>query len=246
MSAMPSLRELQLRFAHSVTAPRAPADPRIDIYRHNIASNVRNALAATYEVTRALAGPALFDAATDAYAELSPPRGGDLNVYGGGFAAFLEGYAPAASLPCLGDIARLEWAMDEAARAPDARFTPEEVLRELARRFAMGEEVTLALHPSCRLLASRHPVMRIWQAHQESTPASVEPGAGPEYLLVRREGLRPCIERLTRADHAWLDALANGMTLEAGTSLSLHADAAFDLAAALRARIGDGTIVAVA
>ena len=243
---MPSLRELQLRFAHSVTAPRPPVDPRLDIYRHNIASNLRNALAATYRVTRMLVGGIFFDAAADAFAVVSPPNCGDLNVYGGKFGAFLEGYAPAASLAYLPDIARLEWALDEAARAGDADGTAREVLAAVARRIAGGDDVSLGLHPSCRLLCSAHPVMRIWQAHQEPVPGSIDLDAGGERLLVRREGARPCIERVSRAEHAWLDALARGATLDAATALALREDGAFDLAAALRTRIADGTIAAVA
>jgi hypothetical protein len=234
-----------LRFAHSVSAARAPADPRIGIYRHNIEYNVRNALAATYRVTRTHVGAAFFDAAADAFAAASPPCCGDLNVFGADFASFLAHYPPAAWLPYLPDVARLEWALDEAARAGDAKATAQEVLQDLARHFLLHGDVALSLHPSCRLLVSRHAAMRIWQARQAQSAASVDREAGGEWLLVRREGARPCVERLGRAEHAWLEALAQGSMLEAATSIALRRDAAFDVAAALHARIGEGTIAGV-
>jgi hypothetical protein len=235
---VPALRELQLRFAHALTQPRAPADPRIAIYRHNIEANLRNALAATYRVTRRVLGEAAFDAAADGFARASPPHCADLNVYGGEFAAFLE--ARPSGHAWLPDLARLEWALDEATRAADAPFDPASMLGALARAAEDAPRACLALHPSCRFLESSHAVMHLWQAGGD---ASIE--AIPELLLVRREGQRPCVERLGAGEHAWLCTLARDATLDEATARALDVDAAFDLAAALRQRIVDGTIVAV-
>ena len=43
-----------------------------------------------------------------------------VNRYGGDFAVFLTGYAPARELVYLADVARLEWAIDQANIAADA------------------------------------------------------------------------------------------------------------------------------
>ena len=113
-----------------------PAEPagveRIGIYRRTIATNYRNALGATYPVVRRLVGTPFFDAAVDAYVEAHPSRSGDLNEYGATFGEFLGGYEPASDLPYLPDVARLEWAIDEANRAADSLASPDDVLRELA------------------------------------------------------------------------------------------------------------------
>ncbi|HZZ91739.1 MAG TPA: DNA-binding domain-containing protein [Usitatibacter sp.] len=242
---MPSLRELQLRFAHAVTAPRAPADPRLGIYRHNIASNLRNALGATYRATRAVMGADSFEAAADAYARRSPPGSGDLNLYGDGFAAFLEGDARAARLDFIPDLARLEWAFDEAARSAECDATPAEVLEALARAAAAARPFGLALHPSCTLLVSRYRVLAAWQAHAPAPDGEGSDSAAGERLLVRREGERPCVERLDVAEHAWLAACSSGATLEAAAEHALELDARFELVERLRARIADGTVVGV-
>ena len=57
---------------------------------------------------------------------------GDLNVYGDEFGEFLADYPHAANLPYLADVARLEWAIDEAQRAIDRPREPEAVLAALS------------------------------------------------------------------------------------------------------------------
>ena len=241
---MPSLRELQLRFAHSVTAPRAPADPRISIYRNNIDSNVRAALAATYRVTRRHAGAGLFDAAARGYAAVSPPVCGDLNVYGDGFPDFIAGCEAGVRLPVLADLARLEWALDEAQRAAHAPIEPSAVLDRLAAISTTARMPVLRLHPSCRLLDLRHPAMRTWQAYQRDDLPPVDVAATTrERLLVRREGARNSVERMRRGEFEWLHACSAGATLEEAATAASREDRGFDLVAALRKRIGDGTIV---
>lgn len=244
---MPSLRELQARFAADLLGD-APAGEGIAAYRRNARANYRNALRATYPVVAALAGGAFFDAAVDAYVAFDPPRSGDLNVYGATFARFLEGHGPARVLPYLPDVARLEWALDAATRAADAALEPDAVM---ARLQALGAEsaahARLALHPSCRRLACAYPAFEIWRFHQlpegEARPPAVERAA--QRLLVRREGERVLAEKLDPAEDAWLAAIERSATLEASAEAALACDGAFDLAAALRRRIADGTIAGI-
>src|SRR5262245_28084906 len=125
---MLSLRDAQLRFATRLAAPgREPEsdDARFAIYRANQRANYRNALAATYPVVKRLTGATFFDAAIDAFVAAHPPVSGDLNDYGERLGGFLGRYAPAVDLPYLPDVARLEWAIDEANRADDAARVPE-------------------------------------------------------------------------------------------------------------------------
>ena len=83
---MPSLRELQQRFAAAVLgadgtastlADGRPRADRIGIYRRTIRTNYRNALGATYPVVRRVIGAPRFEAAVDAYVEACPSRSGD-------------------------------------------------------------------------------------------------------------------------------------------------------------------------
>ena len=256
---MPSLRELQQEFAATLlagdgaalpfaTIPDDQAVERMAVYRRALFANYRNALAATYPVVKRLVGAPFFDAAVDAFVAAHPSTSGDLNVYGDAFGAFLSAYPAAASLPYLGDVAALEWAQDEANRAPDDTSSPEEVLADLTLMAPADlPEARLALAPSCRFVASRHPVLQIWQVNQDTYLGDerVALDAGPDRLLVRREAKGVTIERLPAGEHAFLASVATASSLAAAIEAAQSADAAFDLATTLRARIADGTIVGV-
>jgi hypothetical protein len=195
-----------------------------------------------------LVGAPFFDAAVDAFVDAHPATSGDLNLYGDTFGAFLSVYPPAASLPYLGDVAALEWAQDEANRAADYASSPQEVLADLTSMAPADlPEARLALAPSCRLLASRHPILRIWQVNQDTYLGDerVDLDAGADRLLVRREARGVTIERLPAGEYGFLASLATASSLGAAIEAAQNADAAFDLATALRARIADGTIVGV-
>src|SRR2546428_11355796 len=140
---MPSLRELQQGFADAVLAPPRTAPDfaiarsahtaeRIEIYRNAVFENYRNALRASFPVVLRLVGEPFFNAAVDAFAHECPSVSGALTVYGDAFGDFLAGYPHAAALPYLADVARLEWAVDEAQRAADSVAAPDEVLAALA------------------------------------------------------------------------------------------------------------------
>jgi hypothetical protein len=255
---MPSLRELQRSFAGAVFAgDGAPADfavdgairgaDRIAIYRNAMFANYRKALGATYAVVLRLVGAPFFNTAVDAYVRAHASTCGDLNVYGDAFGEFLAGYPYAANLPYLPDVARLEWAIDEAQRAGDVVHEPEGVLAALA---AVPPErltdVELRLGPSCRLVASEYPILRLWQVNQPAHEGddTVDLGAGGDALLVRRDAAGVTLRQLPPGEFAFLETLAGRAPLGAALATARAADSAFDLGEALRAHIAGGTIVA--
>lgn len=252
---MRSLRELQEGFRDAVlaldgVAPLANVEAardaeRIAVYRRTVRANYRNALAATYPVVRRLAGASRFDAAVDAFVVAHPSRSGDLNVYGDAFGDFLAGNALAIVRPWLADVARLEWAIDEAARAADSAPVPDAVLAALA---SIAPDrlpgARLLLAPSCRLVASPFPILRLWQdsANDDRDPV---PGDKPDRILLRRETEGILLERIDAGTHAWLAAIAAGATLADAIERAQAVDASFDLGPALHTFIGNGTIAAV-
>ncbi len=269
---MPSLRDLQLRFTAALAgdaeaaalfavppvqrpaagpdAARNPAallERRIAIYRGNGRANYRNALAATFPVVARLTGVPFFHAAVDAFVAAHPPVTGDLNVYGDRLPAFLRAYPPAAGLPYLSDVAALEWAIDEANRAADAARVPAAVLAALATAPAERlPQVCLTLDPSCRLVASAYPILRIWRANQPDRAGDerIALDEGGVALIVRRDAHGVALLSLAPGEHAWLVALARGEALGAAIDAAVAVDSAFDLGAVLRQHIGAGTIVA--
>ena len=256
---MSSLCELQQRFADALfadpgTAPAFAiagvhrAAERIAIYRHTVFTNYRNALGATYPVVQRLVGKPFFNAAVDEFVRAHPSRGGDLNVYGDAFGAFLAGYPPARELPYLTDVARLEWAIDEANRAADATRSPDIVLGTLA--IATPERLPalrMRLEPSCRFVASEFPVLRIWRVNQPGYDGDerVSLDEGPDHLLVRRDADGVVLQRIAAAEFAWLAALAAHASLALAIDKAQGVADAFDLGVALHAYIGNGTIAAI-
>src|SRR5439155_25919769 len=255
---MQSLREIQRRFVEAVFSPESSIDfvagspasarDRTAIYRRTIFTNYHNALSATYPVVKRLTGAPFFHTAVDAFAHAYPSHSGDLNSYGDALGEFLATYPPAADLPYLADVARLEWAIDEAPRAGEASCAPESVLAALAvappHRLPA---LRLRLEPSCRLVASPFPILRIWQTNQPgySGDDRVMLDEGSDAMLIRRGDNGISLERLTAGDHAWLAALAAGGTLGTAIEAAQGADATFDLGVTLREQIAAGTIIAV-
>jgi hypothetical protein len=250
---MPSLADLQRRFASVLNRDAtgeavASGDARIAVYRNTIRANYRNALRATYPVVCALTAVPFFHAAVDAFADLKPSRGGDLNLYGGAFGDFLAGYSHARDLPYLADVARLEWAIDDAQRASDAAAATQDLVAALA---AIPAETLaqrrFALDPSCRLLRSSFPVLRIWQVHQPGFTGEpdIDFDVPPECLMVRREAGAVAIERIGAGEFAWLLALQGGEPLGAALDAAFTADPAFTFERALRERIADRTVASL-
>jgi hypothetical protein len=254
---MPSLRELQRGFAAAtvfsdstalaslgIVGGGLGASARIAIYRNNLLANYRKALSATYPVVEALVGPAFFGAAVEMFVRAHPSTRGDVNRYGGELARFLATYPPARDLPYLSDVARLEWAIDQAHIAHDADALDLESLSAVPEN-AFGT-LALVLHPSVRFVVSHYPIFRIWQAnqpgHEHDEP--IDLGEGGDALLVARgiDGLG--VHRLKPGDYAFLVALGRNLRLGDAVERATAADAAFDLSEALRTHVAMQTIVA--
>jgi hypothetical protein len=252
---MPSLRELQEGFVAAVLdgvggaspiaiTPSAHAAERIAIYRRAAFINYRNALRATYPVVARILGLERFDAAVDAFVRAHPSTCGDLNVYGAEFGAFLEDHPAGAERPFLADLARLEWAIDEASRAADVAIDPQSLLSALAAvESSRLPAVRLALHPSCRLIASRFPILRRWLSAQDNEEASeTSSDEAGDAVLVRRDAQGVPLERLGAAEGVWLSALAQRATLGAALDAAIDVDATFKLQPMLAKHIAAGTI----
>lgn len=208
---MSGLATLQREFIEAVYAAQAPADARMAIYHANAHANWRNALGAAYPTVRRLVGDAFFQAACDGYAPQFPSRGGDLAAFGAELPRFLAGYAPAAGLPYLPDVARLDWALHESFHAADAAPLD---LPALARvpQDDYGR-LRLRVHPAAGLLRSAHPVVAIWEANRpgrDGTPYRTE---GADWVVVMREGFEPRAQSVPEGDWDALALLASGATL---------------------------------
>ncbi len=220
-------------------APGAAA--RLAIYANHFRVTLIDALAATFPVVRRLVGNEFFTAAARSFIRDIPPAAPCLFEYGGAFPAFLDRLPAAASLPWLGDVASLEWAISEASHAADAAPLSGEALS----RLAAGDAAAVVLHPSCRLVQSAFPVDRIWQAHQASDDdiAPIDLASGGARLLVHRQNDEVGWLSLD-ADPAaaFIAALLAGEGLAGAITIAAGHDAGWDPTPLLAAMIAAGLL----
>jgi hypothetical protein len=244
-----SLADLQHDFAAALTDPalaapaglRQPAQRRFDVHRNNRAAGLIDLLEAAFPVVRRLVGAEFFKAAARAYIDREPPRSPVLLLYGQAFGAFLDGFTPAAGVPYLGDVARLEWARLAAYHAADAE--PLSIARLAAVPEAALPGLRVALHPSLQLLRSRFPVASLWAATSGAV-AAVDMTRGEE-VAVLRPLLAVEVRVLPPGGHPFIAALMAGTSLEAAAEAALAAAPGSDLAAHLRGLFALGAVSAL-
>ena len=220
---------------------------RLQVYRNNLFESLGNALHAVYPVVERLVGTGFFRQAAMAYVRAHPSRSGNLHDFGAELPGFLRAYWPAASLPYLPDVAALEWACHRAYHETELPAIELDQLAQVPR--ADQAELLFQLQPSARFIASRYPVLRIWQANQpqaQDGDAAVSLLEGGVHLLVVQHDLEIEFRRVGSAESRWLRALADAASLAEATHAALDEDPAFDLAATLARHLGLGLFTGVA
>lgn len=239
------LGQLQTRFADALFDPSATpdllpavraehAEHRLALYRGNQTDGWRKALGNAYPVLLRLVGTAYFDALARAYGRAHPATDPDLNRFGDRMADFLAGFQPAATLPYLPDMAKLEWVLHRAHYAPHHEPLTAQDLAALSP--ADFESARFALQPGCQLLTCNYAVGALWQSHQPGQepefPADFERPAWLAAACSRSGGAQ--VTELDPAQFAALQAMSAGKTMGDALDAAFAADPAFDLAAALR------------
>ncbi len=213
--------------------PHQHNDHRLTLYRGNLAATAAKALAAAYPVIAALVGHAFFGALAHAYVRAQPSQDGDLNRFGAQLGDFLDDFPPAATLPYLADMARLEWAVHRAHYAADAAPVTAQQLGALAP--TQLEAARLRLHHACVPVQSAWAVVSLWLAHQPASghafPADM---AVAEVGVVARLGWYAMVAPLGRGSHAALAALHAGGTFGAALDAAFAVDEQFDVAGQLQ------------
>ncbi|MCG2585647.1 DUF692 family multinuclear iron-containing protein [Massilia sp. TS11] len=220
------------------------AAERLALYRGNLSATWDKVLSAAFPVVRALVGEEFFSALTRAFGRACPSEDPDLNQFGGRFASFLAEFEHVRSLPYLPDMARLEWALQQAYYAPDASALS---VQDFAALDPVELEASgLRLHPACSLLRSEYAVVPLWLAHQpDSGQAFPEDWGRPSQAVVARPHWKAELAALTPAAFLALQALAEGKTFGAALDLACAADQDFDPGAALAQWITLGLFVGV-
>jgi hypothetical protein len=201
---------------------------RLQVYRNNHLSALREALRAVYPITERLVGEAFFAGAADAYVLTNPSHSGSIQDYGGAFPLFLESYAAAASLPYLGDVAALEWRRLQTAIAPPHIPMDVEALAEVPAD--MLPELRFHHQPAARAIDSRFPILSIWQFCQQPDPeGELDLDRGSERVLFSRRVEDVEMRLLSAGEYAFLRVLCRGETFEAACCAALTVERSFDV-----------------
>ncbi|MDD1147213.1 DNA-binding domain-containing protein [Pseudomonas sp. TNT2022 ID357] len=221
------------------------ADPasRFAVYRNNVQSSLINALSAAYPVVAQLVGQTFFNAMARLYVQDFPPRSPLLNDYGQDLADFIQGFAPAAALPYLADVARLERLRVEAYHAADAvPLQPAQLLAAMNQPDHLGQ-LCLQLHPSLRTLHSRFAVVSLWAAHQSDAAWPAFDLHQSQHALVLRNALDVEVIAVDLGAMTFIDALRNHWPLEVAAAYALDAQAGFDLGQCLGLLLAHGALI---
>lgn len=244
MSTAPSLHSLQADFAAWILGREdarlaawvadnglAP-EARLQIYRNIVFNNLTAALRTDFPVVLKLVGEEFFLGAAARYIRTHPSRSGNLQDYGAAFPGFLAAMPEAAGVPYLADVARLEWARQEAylaAEAMPASITDFALIAEDERT-----ALRFDLHPSARLVSSRYPVLDIWMFCQQESPEHLRLSDEAQAVMVWREGVQVAMQVVSAECGRFVASLLAGQLLAAAYQSAVEASPnGFDLTACL-------------
>jgi len=105
-----------------------PGAVGLRVHRNTVLAAISNALRLSHVAVERLVGEEFFDRMAIEYARAAPPGAPPLDVYGPGFADYIEGFPGTEALPYLSALARFDWQLSELGRlrpASDAGLTLE-------------------------------------------------------------------------------------------------------------------------
>ncbi len=173
---------------------RLAAQPAFAVYRNTVMKGCIDALQANYPSIARLVGEEWFRAAAAIYARSNLPRHPTLADYGADFAGFLAAFAPAADLPYLPGVARLDRFWTEAHTARDeapldaaavARLAPDELARTVLRPHASARWAWFDAQPIVTIWRrNRYPDDRRQRRHRVARRGRADraPGRAVEHV----------------------------------------------------------------
>jgi hypothetical protein len=245
------LAERQRDFAAALLDARAAVPPglvgpdglpsarRFAVYRNNVVVGLSESLKLTYPAVCRIVGEEFFLALARAYVVADPPRSPMLLEYGAGFPGFVERFPPAAKLPYLADVARIEWAWKEAFHSVEAApLSPAALAAISPEQLA---ELRLRLHPSLHIIASRYPALTIWRMNVgDGVPKPVDLASGGEDCLVVRPAADVEVRFVPPGGAAFIQRLGEGAPLGVAAHAGHAAAEDFDLSANLAGLMSAG------
>lgn len=216
---------------------------RMAVYRNNVMFSLIEALRTRYTASERIVGVEFFAAMARFYIWQNLPRSPVLFTYGDDFADFAAAFPPAADIPYLPDVMRIEAAHTRAYHARDAAALPAHHLAAV-RSERLGD-LQLDLLPGTEILRSPYPSHTIWAMNSDHLPLGPITDWHGECTLVARDGFDVATRRVSSDIAAFLSALIAGETIARAAARAASDADSFDLADAFRLLIHSGLIVAI-
>lgn len=239
----PALFDPELAEPDCVTGPNGKAaKKRFNVYRNNVTVSLVKALADIFPATRRIVGENFFRAMARIHLRETPPASPLLFEYGRDFAAFIECFEHARSMPWLADVARIERAWLDAYHAADATPLAPGVLAAIpAERLS---ETTFSAHPATRIARSGFPAVSIFAMNKSGGEVGRIETSEPQDALVTRPQLEVCVRLLPPGGAVFLSALMQGAALETAATAALEQSPVFDLSANIAGMLEAGVFIA--
>lgn len=214
------------------------------VYRNTVMKGCIDGLHANYPAVARLVGDDWFRAAAAEYVRAHPPHDVRLMLYGEDFGPFLARFAPAAELPYLPDVARLDRSWSEAHVAADAPALQPADLASLPEQALSA--LTLTPHPAARWhWFDDAPIHTLWSSNRQGEPMPPDLAWRGEGALLTRPHGAVQDEPISRATCAFLDACAAHQRLPQAIGAALNAEPATDVSALLAQLMTAGALRAV-
>ena len=238
------LVEVSARIEPDSPVVRLVTQPGFAVYRNTVRKGCVDALLANYPAVARLVGEEWMRAAAAEFSRIHPPRSALLLEYGAEFAAFLGAFEPAAELPYLAGVARLDRFWTEAHFARDeSALAPERIAA-----FGQGDlaRARLRPHASARWAwFDDDPIFSLWSCNRNGSGDASDIAWCGEGALVVRPIDSVQATALARADVALLDACAAGCTVAEAALAALDADRAADLTQSMARLLSAGAFARI-
>ncbi|MCI5060136.1 MAG: DNA-binding domain-containing protein [Alphaproteobacteria bacterium] len=237
------------KFAALFDVGNIALDTRLKIYRNHIITTLSDVLVMNFPMVEILTGEDFLKTAAKFYLFDHPPREACLDRYGQDFPAFLAEYEHAAHLPYLGDMARLDWAMNESRTAKQDETLKAQDLAQINPDNL--ESSVFKVKKSVRLLESAYPLDVIYRFCEEKSEESetldidAQTDHGKTYILVTRLGWDPKIFKLEKSEYQLLLGLKQERALGECLGEVMYDFPTFDFAGFLQNYIGLETFAEV-
>ncbi|MFN3319811.1 MAG: DUF2063 domain-containing protein [Allorhizobium sp.] len=241
-------------FAKALFTPDLPAPDRLAgrdqvrperrfaVYRNNVLVSLIDAMASIFPTVQNLVGEDFFRAMARLYVSAHPPTSPLLFTYGETFPAFLENFPPAADLPFLADVARVERLWLDAYHAADAQPLDPTALAQVPAEELAG--IRFRPHPATRLARLTYAGGTITRRDRAGISLEGVDPTAPESVLITRPDCDVSIERLPSGGATFFEALIAGQTL--GEAFAAAAgDEDTDIAGLLGLALSSGAFSAI-